>query len=709
VRVTPKSFQTSPGIPAVAKVRLREGATAKSHRPVGLFNEDTCEIIGVDSPGELLVGVRDSGLSRLEARILQGSSQENAANVSTLETISAYKDDDVLEGDTAESLSAKAKKRKQPLRLRMFRYPDEKVNRKIDSAVLKLAQESRVDEIDEMDYGEGVRVYSVKGASRDAVRSLANFVGTQSLTLFPVYKGVKSSSVVVGSLEDTRFPKPEVGVEYPIVGVIDSGTNRANKRLQAYVAHREDWVQSVDQNNEHGTFVAGIIANARALNHGDDRFPSVHSRIIDVVALDQDGKIAEYDLITVIDRFVRKYPSVKVWNLSLGQVSPCKDHRFSLLGCKLDSIAKKRGVLFVIAAGNYEDTPLRGWPPDDFGEDDRICPPADSVRGLTVGSMVHIANKGTLVRLDDPSPFTRRGPAAHFYIKPEVSHYGGNCDANADFLQTGVVSVSGSGSIAEDIGTSFAAPSISTLAANLFHELRPEDATPTFVKGAIVHSALVRGGRPDAESVRYKGFGSPGDMPDILNCTKSAATVIFHANLENRQFFEKEDFPMPSCLMVPGKGLQAEVFMTLIYDPPTDARFGTEYCRTNVTASLGTLHKNHETGKDEYTPQLRPAVNDLLAGCEKSLISEGFKWSPMKLYYRSFSAGPTLKRWRLHLEILNRSAHNVKEAQPIILFVTIRDPLGKAPVYEEMVAEMERLSWGAQNLRIKSQSRLRAN
>jgi hypothetical protein len=58
---------------------------------------------------------------------------------------------------------------------------------------------------------------------------------------------------------------------------------------------------------------------------------------VDVVALDRDGKIDEYDLITVIDAAIEKYPFVRVWNLSLGRDTPCVDDLHSALGTALNS------------------------------------------------------------------------------------------------------------------------------------------------------------------------------------------------------------------------------------------------------------------------------------------------------------------------------------------------------------------------------------
>lgn len=702
-----RHFSRNPSIPAVAKVGLISRAAAKSHRPKELFNDGTCPIIGGDDAGELLVSVNRDGLRRLKVGIQTGRSKQLVKGISTLNEISPFSEDDVLAGETPANIARVASKNHEPIRLRLFRRPSELINDAIDIAAEAIISASGAEPAISLDYGDDIRVCAIRGATLRTVRELSRFPGTQSVSLFPSFSLVRQASHVIGKMNDKRFPLPVPGAEMGVVGLIDSGTDPRNKRLQAYVTDRFDWIPRGDQDNEHGSFVAGIIANARALNHGNASFPSSRSMVVDVVAIGKNCEISEYDLITVVDNAVKRFPHVRVWNLSLSQSTPCKDKRFSLLACKLDSIAKRHGVLFVIAAGNYGTPPLRTWrPTSDFDESDRICPPADSVRGITVGSVAHIDNDATCVKSGDPSPFTRRGPAPHFYIKPELSHNGGNCDSDGGFLQSGVVSLDACGNIAENVGTSFAAPSVATLAANIFHELGNDSTlSPTLVKALLIHSAFVRSGHPDVQSVKYRGYGVPGDVEDILNCVQSAATIVFHADLNSRQIFEKQEFPMPRCLQVPNRGLRAEVLMTLAYDPPTDARFGIEYCRRNVTASLGIMDIDSETGKEVYKPQLTTVPKGATEGLEERLVKEGYKWSPVKLYYRAFERGPMRKKWRLHLETLDRFGHKSDVPQSVVLLVTVRDPLGNAFVYDGMVREMNRLAWGVQDLRIKSRVR----
>jgi serine protease AprX len=107
------------------------------------------------------------------------------------------------------------------------------------------------------------------------------------------------------------------------------------------------------------------------------------ARIVDVVALGKNGT-TEDKLISTLEQALEAHPEVKVWNLSLGTEKGVADRAFSDLGVALDRLQDEYRVTFIIAAGNYRNPPFRGWPPDDLGEADRVCAPADSVRAVVV-------------------------------------------------------------------------------------------------------------------------------------------------------------------------------------------------------------------------------------------------------------------------------------------------------------------------------------
>jgi serine protease AprX len=705
------SFERFPDVPAVVKVQLKQEASAKTHRPAEIFNKETCPIIGANDLGELLVSATPAGLREVQNKIRTPSNQQTEANISALASIKAYGKEDVTSGRTPEEIHKRAEKTKgKALACRLFHHPHPKANAALQRAFEEVLKENGVKKPKAVYYAENLPIYSLGHPSSKLVRAVVGFVGAQSVSEVPEYRLVRSTSRVLGNLTPEAFPGPESNTRYGLVGMIDSGTDPNNSQLQAWVESRVDWVPRAVQNNDHGSFVAGLLVHSRNLNHNDPRFPGESSRIVDVVALDRDGQISEFDLITVIDRALTEFPQVKVWNLSLSLVDVrCTDRRFSWLGVALDYRSKKHGVLFVVAAGNYETLPLRTWPVDrDLGEDDRICPPADGVRTLTVGSLAHLDNARARVRSGEPSPFSRRGPGPAYLIKPELSHYGGNCDEKGGYAQVGVISIDEKGRICENIGTSFATPLVATIAANIHDELAvdPQAVSPLLVKALLVHSAFLREVPSDADRLKYMGLGPPGDASEIISCRQSAATIILQIPVRPNPQFVK--YPCPLSVALEEEGvLRGEVFMTVIHDTPLDPDFGIEYCRSNVTASLGTLGVDPESGDEAYTRQVDPVPKALTEGYESELVKHGFKWSPLKLYYRKLVRMAASKEWRLLLERLDRAEKADSKEQDVVVIITVRDPEGRTPVYDRIVQSMSRLGWTTQDLRIRSRARIK--
>ncbi len=703
------AFSATKDVPAVAKVTLKPEAVAKSHRPSELFNPDTCPIIGGNKLGELYISVQPKGLESLQSKIQLGTSEKLQASISTLRSIQPFTAEDVLGSASLSQLKEQVRNKQVPLRIRLFRHALASQNALLDLVFERMAKECGVGNLEALDYAEGLRVYCAREVEPDRLESLVKSIGIQSLSLFPEYRVVRTMSRALGNISPADFPAPDPQLNYPVVGIIDTGTDPNNPHLQAWVTERYEHVPRQFQDNDHGSFVAGLIVHGRRLNHNDPRFPSISSKIVDVVALDQHGLISEEELLIVIDDVLNRFPHVKVWNLSLGQATPCTDSAFSEFGAALDERSSRHGVLFVVAAGNYNVSPLRTWPPQSgLDDDDRICPPADSIRAITVGSMAHLDTPSTRVRREEPSPFSRRGPGPAYLIKPELAFYGGNCDGSGDYVQSGIVSIDGNGHRAENIGTSFANPLAATLAANVDAQLRlkDDDSPRALVKALMIHAAFMQNAPVSGDRINYCGLGCPPDLSSIINCKQSAATIILQVPVSTKPDFGKRPFPMPACLSSPETGLQCEIFMTLMYEPPLDRNFGVEYCRCNVSATLGTVGIDPKTQKEKYSREVEPVPKKLSSAYEEELIQQGYKWSPLKLYYRKFSRGPTNKPWRLTLDMLNRSDHESSEQQNVYLIITIKGQSEEQQVYNEFVREMDRLGWGASDLQLRS--RLRA-
>ncbi len=91
---------------------------------------------------------------------------------------------------------------------------------------------------------------------------------------------------------------------------------------------------------------------------------------------------------------------------------------------------------------------------------DRIISPAESVRAITVGSIAHRETTSSLVKINNPSPFSRKGPGANFIVKPDVVDYGGNISLIEGIENLGIISFDEDGKLVEGIGTSYSTPRV---------------------------------------------------------------------------------------------------------------------------------------------------------------------------------------------------------------------------------------------------------
>ena len=704
-----RAFSLSSSFPAVARIVLKEKTLAKSHRPRQLFSSNTCPIIGGEGFGELLVSISRERIDRLRRVIGSGTHKEVCADLSTVERIEAYTGNDAAGPLGIDRLNDELGKGEiTSLKLRLFEHKEAAADNQIEKALFELAQSLQLPAPERLEYISGLRLYRLKGIKPGKVSQIAEFVGTQSLGVF-AQVGVFAQYIPRGKVTHAGFPKPEPEHTYPLVGIIDSGTDPNNKLLQSWVVDRdEEDVPRADQDNNHGSFVAGLIINGRMLNHGDPRFPSCQAKVVDVVALPRAGTpVDETDMLKTIRRVVQKYQQVKIWNLSISQINRvCTDSVFSDFGIELDAIQKQYGVTFVTCAGNYTVPPLRGWPPENLGECDRIFAPGDSALGVTVGSAAHLEHTNSRVRKEEPSPFSRRGPGAAFLPKPEVCHYGGNCDGTLDYQQIGVMSLDGDGNIAEAVGTSFSTPLVSSILANVRDGV-VDSISQNLLKALLVQSAAMRAGKIEGEHLKYTGFGIPGEISEILTCAPWQATIIFETTIDPaRRIFAREEFPIPACFRRKDGRVEGEFLMTLVYDPMLDQTAGAEYCQANIDVSLGTFDQDKD-GKRKHACKIPLEPQEYDKMYERYLIEYGFKWSPVKVY-RARLARTSGELWRIYMRMHHRAGVINPGPQNAALVVTLIDPKHEKPVYDDVVTIMNQTGWITQDLRVNERVRIRS-
>jgi hypothetical protein len=698
-----KSFQKYPTVPCVGKVIMKEKAIAKSHKPTSLFKDNTCPIVGSEKLDEILVKVTQQGIIHLINTVAQQPGEEVKKTLTKVQEIRPYTFSEKIEIQNFDQLNSI----EQPLKKKLFSFDDNTDNEYYIKGFEKLIIEHGL-QAKRVNYGKNLCIYKLACKDKEVLNQLIDYPGVHKVSFFPHYAS-DFPHLINADRQLSNLPMPIQGMDYPIIGIIDSGIAPGHKYLEPWIYKREIFVGDAYRNYEHGTFVAGMIQYGNTLNSNLKQ--QQHYRILDVVVSPNgDPKkgltdlLSEYSLIEILYQVIEKYHhEVKVWNMSLGTSKIC-GNIVSDLAVVLDEIQDLYKIDIILSAGNYIIPPLRKWPPvDDLQDNDRITSPADSVRSISVGSVANIGIDN-YVEKDMPSLFSRRGPGANYLIKPDVVFYGGNCTDDLFYRGTGIVSFDVDGNIMEGIGTSYSAPAITSIYAELRYGLT-EERTREFSKAFLIHSTTIpESAKKDAiDYNRYYGYGIPlKNIEDIITCTSTCVTLIFSGTLSAGTFIEFNDFPFPKSLFRNGR-CYGDIRMTLVYSPKLDASFGQEYCRVNIDAHFGTYDLMDAKGDIKGFKSMVPIEKKWDEKYEKARVENGFKWNPIKSYSRSLKKGIIQKPWRLMIDSVARLGDNY-EGQEFVLFVTIKDPENN-DIYTEIIQALREHGYHHYDVKITSEIR----
>jgi len=353
-----------------------------------------------------------------------------------------------------------------------------------------------------------------------------------------VYKDEETGEELIA---DINFEAPDEND--PKVCVIDSGIHEQHLMLKDAIDIVVSKSYSVpgnvadeSPNGGHGTKVAGGVIFGRIIPKTGTFKSDVW--IQNAKILDNQSKLPMnlYPPQLMKD-IVSDYQGTKIFNLSVNSFAPCRTKHMSEWAASIDRLMFDNDILFIISAGNVDRTyGLEARPgihdyiksgriyPDFLLEPScRIANPAQSCFAITVGSVCHNSfededRKSFGVR-DQVSSFSRCGLGLWGMIKPDVVEYGGDFvhEKTGDMLLSLHNSVStevvrstygGGDAIGHHVGTSFAAPKVSHIAATLLKEI------PTI--GSLLLRALIAQGarlpndeflHPTLLSLRKYGYG----------------------------------------------------------------------------------------------------------------------------------------------------------------------------------------------------------
>lgn len=345
---------------------------------------------------------------------------------------------------------------------------------------------------------------------------------------------------------------PDAGA--PTVCVIDSGIQEGHNLLQAAIdqntshcflpAAPANAVQDEVAPGGHGTRVAGAVLYGEEVpNAGAPQLPFwiQNARVLDAQNQMPVELFPPEALRAAVERFNDGPRQTKIFNHSINARGYCRTRYMSSWAAEVDQLCNERDVLIVQSAGNL---PIQGtapfigivdhltagreYPQYLYESAARVANPGQSLQALTVGSVAYdVAESGAwrtfATQTDAPSAFSRTGPGIWNVIKPEVVTYGGDAvrtNNNPPDVQGGgrvanacpslvrsTLYAPGPASDRDDAGTSYAAPKVARIAAQIQSVLPDEPAL--LYRALVVQSAKW----PEwAESILARLRNPVGDM-----------------------------------------------------------------------------------------------------------------------------------------------------------------------------------------------------
>ena len=184
-----------------------------------------------------------------------------------------------------------------------------------------------------------------------------------------------------------------------------------------------------------------------------------------------------------------------------------------------------------------------------------------------------------------------------------------------------------------------------------------------------------------------------------------------------------------------------QIILTMVSSPILRPSEGPEYCQSDIQVAFGTMEgiKERDTSKRNirnpygadaaenfmkdslYKKQFFDVLEEEPFGRERTLLRLGQKFHPVKKYAidldemtdankRKFLSGS--RQWYMKVTALFRDAVERESSetgevleQDFCILLTIRDPSGKAPVYNEITQQLQEKNFVYSNIRLKNEIR----
>lgn len=338
----------------------------------------------------------------------------------------------------------------------------------------------------------------------------------------------------------------------PKVCIVDSGIMEGHRLLapavlaeksRNFVPDIPDTVADEVVNGGHGTRVAGAVLYGNEIPREGTYQPPCY--LYNARVLNRDNQLSSQLFPPeLMEDVCDTFGDAHVFNLSINNRVACRTTHMSQWAASLDRLTHEDGHIFVVSAGNLKDESFlpnnpgiknhrssgRDYPAYLLENASRISDPAQSLFSITVGSVCLDAYEDddhkSFGERDHVSSFSRCGLGMWKSIKPELVEYGGDWVAEKrgdnfvvkDQTCPELVASTGLGVSRDSIGTSFAAPKVSHVLAQLVAQF--PDKETLFHKALLIQSARlpehVRN-RPSLNDIRHYGYGIPATERAVEN------------------------------------------------------------------------------------------------------------------------------------------------------------------------------------------------
>lgn len=360
--------------------------------------------------------------------------------------------------------------------------------------------------------------------------------------------------------EERLIPPTPPDDDAPAVCVIDSGIQEEHVLLEPAIDKASSFCflpppeSPADISDRvrpagHGTRVAGAVLYGESVQRDDPcqlPFWIQNARVLDAAAYMPKSMLPAALIREVVHRYYNGPRNTRIFNHSINADSHCRLRHMSAWAAEIDMLSNELDVLVVQTVGNLRERATvpssgildhldAGRPYPDYltESSSRVANPGQSLQALTVGSVAYRMYESAGWRSfasqpGHPSSFSRSGLGIWDVIKPEVVEFGGDdlrSPGSPTLLGTptegrecypelvrSTMYPPGPAFDRDEIGTSFAAPKVTHIAAHLQRVLPNEPCL--LYRALIVQSARwpewTRLNGVDANLViRAIGYGIP--------------------------------------------------------------------------------------------------------------------------------------------------------------------------------------------------------